>query len=73
MVAIADAYDFTREQVAMLRTLAVDHLPFTVRSLEEKELWLFEYLQQKTLLMKATPNVISPFGWLRQAVAEDWK
>ena len=65
--------DFTREQVVMLRTLAVDHVPFTVRTLEEKELWLFEYLQQKTLLMKATPNVLSPFGWLRQAVAEDWK
>ena len=65
--------DFTREQVMMLRNLAVDHLPFTVGSLAEKELWLFEYLHQKTLLMKATPNVMSPFGWLRQAVAEDWK
>ena len=65
--------DFTREQVEMLRNLALNHTPFTLRSLAEKELWLFEYLQQKTLLMKATPNVVSPFGWLRQAVAEDWK
>ena len=65
--------DFTREQVDMLRNLALNHTPFTLRSLAEKELWLFEYLQQKTLLMKATPNVVSPFGWLRQAVAEDWK
>ena len=65
--------DFSREQVALLRTLAVDHLPFTVANLSEKELWLFEYLQEKHMLMKASPNVISPFGWLRQAVAEDWK
>ena len=65
--------DFSREQVELLRQLAIDHLPFTVATIEERELWLFDYLQQKTLLMKASPNVISPFGWLRQAVAEDWK
>ena len=65
--------EFTREQVELLRNLAVDHLPFTVATLEEKELWLHDYLHQKTLLMKASPNVISPFAWLRQAVAEDWK
>ena len=64
--------DFTREQVDLLRSLALDHMPFTVGSLAEKELWLYDYLNQKTLLMKATPNVVSPFGWLRQAVAEDW-
>jgi hypothetical protein len=38
----------------------------------EKELWLFEYLQKKTMLMRASHGVQSPFGWLRQAVAEDW-
>ena len=65
--------DFTREQVSLLRSLAVEHLPYTVANMAEKELWLFEYLQQKTMLMKASPNVVSPFGWLRQAVAEDWK
>ena len=65
--------DFSREQVKMLRALALDHMPFTVGSLEEKELWLFDYLNQKTMLMKATPDVRSPFAWLRQAVAEDWK
>ena len=64
--------DFTREQVELLRSLALDHMPFTVGSLAEKELWLFEYLQKKTMLMKASPGVVSPFGWLRQAVAEDW-
>ena len=64
--------DFSREQVELLRNLAVDHLPFTVGSLAEKELWLFEYLQKKTMLMRAAHNVQSPFGWLRQAVAEDW-
>ena len=65
--------DFSRDQVELLRKLAIDHLPFTVATLEERELWLFDYLQEKTMLMKATPNVNSPFGWLRQAVAEDWK
>ena len=64
--------DFTREQVQLLRSLALDHLPFTVSSREEKELWLFEYLQKKTMLMKATPDVRAPFAWLRNAVAEDW-
>ena len=64
--------DFSREQVELLRNLALDHLPFTVGSMAEKELWLFEYLQKKTLLMRAAHNVQSPFGWLRQAVAEDW-
>ena len=64
--------DFSREQVELLRNLAVYHLPFTVGSLAEKEMWLFEYLQKKTLLMRAAHNVQSPFGWLRQAVAEDW-
>ena len=65
--------DFTREQVELLRSLALDHMPFTVSTLAEKELWLFEYLQKKTMLMKASHGVVSPFGWLRQAVAEDWK
>ena len=65
--------EFTREQVELLRQLAIDHLPFEIRTLAEKDLWLYEYLQQKTLLMKASPNVVSPFAWLRQAVAEDWK
>ena len=72
MCAEALPADFTREQVELLRALALDHMPFTVGSLPEKELWLYDYLNQKTMLMKATPNVVSPFGWLRQAVAEDW-
>jgi len=65
--------DFTRAQVELLRNLAVEHLPYTIASMAEKDLWLHDYLHQKTLLMKASPNVISPFAWLRQAVAEDWK
>jgi hypothetical protein len=64
---------FTREQVQLLRNLAIEHLPFTVASMTEKELWLREYLYKKTLLMKASHDVHSPFAWLRQAVAEDWK
>jgi len=64
--------DFSREQVELLRNLALDHTPFTIGSLQEKELWLYDYLRQKTLLMRASPDVRSPFAWLRQAVAEDW-
>ena len=65
--------NFTREQVELLRSLAVEHLPFTVASLAEKELWLHDYLDQKTKLMQATPDVYAPFAWLRRAVMEDWK
>jgi hypothetical protein len=65
--------DLTREQVELLRQLALEHLPFTVANMAERDLWLFDYLREKTMLMKATPNVVSPFGWLRQAVAENWK
>jgi hypothetical protein len=73
LCAAALPRDFTREQVHLLRTLALDHKPFTVSSLEESELWLHDYLFQKTQLMQATPNVASPFAWLRRAVMEDWK
>ena len=65
--------NFTREQVELLRSLAIEHLPFTVASLAEKELWLCDYLEQKTKLMRATPDVYAPFAWLRRAVMEDWK
>jgi hypothetical protein len=65
--------NFTREQVDLLRSLAIEHLPFTVASLAEKELWLCDYLAQKTKLMQATPDVYAPFAWLRRAVMEDWQ
>ena len=65
--------DLTKDQVKLLRDLALDHLPFETQSMAERDLWLHDYLQRKTLLMKATPNVISPFAWLKQAVAENWE
>jgi hypothetical protein len=64
---------FTREQVEMLRLLALDHLPFTVGTLEDRDLWLHDYLYKKTKLLEATPDVYAPFAWLRRAVAEDWQ
>jgi hypothetical protein len=64
--------EFTRAQVELLRSLALDHMPFEITSMAERELWLFDYLRAKTMLMKASTNVQSPFAWLRQAVAEDW-
>ncbi len=64
---------FTREQVEMLRLLALDHVPFTVGTLEEKELWLHDFLYKKTKLLEATPEVHSPFAWMRRAIMEDWQ
>ena len=63
---------FTREQAEMLRVLALEHLPFVVGTIEEKELWLHEYAYKKVKLMEATPDVQSPFAWLRRAIMEDW-
>ena len=59
-------------QIKMLCSPALDHMPFEITSMAERELWLFDYLRAKTMLMKASTNVQSPFAWLRQAVAEDW-
>lgn len=73
LCAAALPREFTREQVDLLRNLAIDHIPMSVYGVEAKELWLHDYLQRKTMLMRATPGVNSPFAWLRQAVAEDWK
>lgn len=65
--------EFTREQVQLLKSLAADHVPYTVASFAEKDLWIADYLNEKTQLMNATPGVKSKFGWLKQAVAENWK
>ncbi len=73
LVASALPASFTREQVEVIRLLAVEHLPGGLNSLEEKELWLYDFLVRKTTLMEATPDVVSPFGWMRKAVLEDWQ
>lgn len=64
--------DFTREQVELLRLLALEHMPFSIMTLEEKELWLHDFLYKKTKLLEATPDVQAPFAWMRKAVMEDW-
>ena len=65
---------FTIEQVEMLRLLALEHMPFyELRDIGERDLWLHDFLQKKTKLMEATPDVQSPFAWMRKAVMEDWK
>lgn len=65
--------NFTREQVELLRTLALEHMPSTVAYGPDADLWLHGFLDQKTKLMQATPNVMNPFAWLRRAIMEDWK
>ena len=63
---------FTREQVEMLRLLALEHMPFTV-GMADRDLWLHDFLYKKTKLLEATPDVHSPFAWIRRAVLEDWQ
>jgi len=63
--------DLTREQVELLRTLAVPHVPNDVQPGIDAELWIHDYLQKKTALMRAA-GAKHPFGWLRRAVEEDW-
>lgn len=63
--------EFTREQVELLHDLALQHVPEEIETTNDKEMWIFDYLQQKVRLMK-TGHVKFPFGWLRRAVEEDW-
>jgi hypothetical protein len=65
--------NFNREQVELLRSLAYDHKPSDVAYGSAADLWLHDYLSQKTKLMQATTGVMNPFGWMRRAVMEDWK
>lgn len=55
-----------------IRTLASEHVPYETGMLTEKDLWIFDYLQKKVAMMKATKDVRSPYGWLCKAVAENW-
>jgi hypothetical protein len=72
MCAEALPSNFTREQVELLRLLALEHMPFSINSMAERDLWLYDFLHKKVKLMEATPEVHSPFAWLRKAVSEDW-
>ena len=65
--------ELTRNQVMVLRNLAMKHIPYEGMSgIADKELWLYEYLRSKTLLMKADGKVDKPYAWLKGAVDEDW-
>ena len=72
LIASALPSNFTREQVEMLRVLAIEHLPLSIRTVAERDLWLYDFLNKKAMLMEATPGVVSPFAWMRKAVSEDW-
>ena len=66
----------TRDEVAMLQFKAQAHLPDTLKTFHEKELWIFDYLREKTLRLKAYAShhdVKSEYKWLLKAVEEDWK
>jgi hypothetical protein len=64
---------FTQEQVELLRFLAYDHIPMGIPTKEERDLWMYDYFYSKKKLMEATPDVHSPFAWIRRAVIEDWQ
>jgi hypothetical protein len=72
LIASALPSNFTREQVELLRLLSLNHMPLTIGSVAERDMWIFDFLHRKLKLMEATPGVVSPFAWLRKAVAEDW-
>lgn len=64
--------ELTREQVEVLRDLALTHMPYEgIHGLADRELWLYHFLKKKMLLMKAN-GAKNPFAWLKKAVAEDW-
>lgn len=65
-------FGFTREHAQVLRDLALPHVPYTVMSFEEKEMFISDYIRSKVLLMHAS-GAKNPFAWLRKAVEEDWK
>lgn len=67
---------FTREQGEMLYSLAVDHLPYTVASFDEKHLWISDYVQDKVRLMRTQRKPVAKnaqFSWIRKAVENNWK
>ena len=64
---------FTREQIELLKLLAMEHMPDWIRTIYDRDMWLHDFLFKKTKLMEATPDVQSPFAWMRRAVMEDWK
>lgn len=70
MSALPDYFD--RDQAVLLRDLAIDHLPPYISTIEERELWLHDYVSRKVKLMAAS-RVENPFGWLRSAVENDYK
>lgn len=63
----------TSEEVEVLRSLALEKIGF-MGGLAENELRLYDYLNEKTKLMKAQRKPVeNQFSWLRKAVSEDWK
>ena len=64
---------FTREQIELLKLLAMEHMPDWIRTIYDRDMWMHDFLFKKTKLMEATPDIQSPFAWMRRAVMEDWK
>lgn len=75
LVLLAEALPagFTREQIELLKLLAMEHMPDWIRTVYDRDMWMHDFLFKKTKLMEATPDIQSPFAWMRRAVMEDWK
>ena len=65
--------ELTRNEVLVLRDLAIKNMPFeSLSGIADRELWLYEYFRSKTLLMMADGDVKKPYAWLKGAVSKDW-
>ena len=67
---------FTEEEVELLRSLAVNHVPYDPSDVLPYECRVADYLSEKVKLMKVQKKKVkdeNQFAWLRRAVDEDWK
>lgn len=70
--ALPPALKFTREQIELLWSIAVEKAPDDCYSIHDVRMWCHNYLDAKVKQMRAYPNIDSPFGWLKAALMHNW-
>jgi hypothetical protein len=70
--ALPPELKFTREQIELLWSIAVEKAPDDCYSIHDVRMWCHNYLDAKVKQMKAYPNIDSPFGWLKAALMHNW-
>lgn len=63
----------TKAQVEELYGLAAPHVPYEVMNFHEKNIWIYDYMRKKTLMLRAEPGVEKPYAWLKKAIKENWE